>query len=168
LPDDNKLEQAEIPLEEELGQLRMKVTKLEGLLDQKGQEFKLKESRISELEQAVTLKDGEIASLEQSVLESTGTINQLNENLKQAVTSYKVQVVKANPDIPEELISGDSIEEITTSFESAKELVSKVRKGIEAEISSVKFPAGAPQRTSPDLSALSAREKIQYAIGGRR
>jgi len=29
-------------------------------------------------------------------------------------------------------------------------------------------PAGAPGRRASDLSALSPREKIQYAIGGKK
>ena len=51
--------------------------------------------------------------------------------------------------------------------EKAKALVSRVKQGVEAEVSLAKVPAGAPERTLPDLSALSPREKIQYAIGGR-
>jgi hypothetical protein len=98
--------------------------------------------------------------------ESDGNLNKLNESLKQAVASYKALVVQSNQDVPEELISGDSIEAITGSLVSAKELVAKIRKGMEAEISLVRVPAGAPERTAPDLSALSPREKIQYAIGG--
>jgi len=37
---------------------------------------------------------------------------------------------------------------------------------MEEEVSKARIPAGAPQRVPPDLSALSPREKIQYAIGG--
>jgi len=75
-------------------------------------------------------------------------------------------VVQSNPDVVEELIGGETIESINKSLDKAKVLVSKVRQGIEAEISMMKIPAGAPERTSPDLSAMSPREKIQYAIGG--
>ena len=46
-----------------------------------------------------------------------------------------------------------------------KALVTKVKQGLEIEISLARVPAGAPERTLPDLSALSPREKIQYAIG---
>ena len=74
-------------------------------------------------------------------------------------------VAQANPEVIDELISGDSIASIDESVSRAKEMVSKVRRGIESEISLAKVPAGAPERTAPDLSALSPREKIQYAIG---
>ena len=84
------------------------------------------------------------------------------------MAGYKSMVVQANPEIVEELINGDTVESINDSLEKAKVLVNKVRQGIETEVSLAKVPAGAPERTSPDLSTLSAREKIQYAIGGKR
>ena len=68
----------------------------------------------------------------------------------------------------EELISGDTIESINESLDKAKGLINRVRQGLETEISLGRVPAGAPERRPPDLSALSPREKIQYAIGGKR
>ena len=93
-------------------------------------------------------------------------IRTLEESLTKAVTGYKTLVIKSNPDIIEDLIDGDTIESINESLEKAKDLVSRVRQGVEAEISKVKVPVGAPERSSPDLSALSPAEKIRYAIGG--
>lgn len=133
------------------------------------------ESRIAELEGSLSKRDeelvsanGRIAELERSVSESDGKQRQLQDSFKQAVSSYKVLVVQTNPDILEELIIGDSIDAINSSLKSARELVNKVRSGVEAEIALTKVPAGAPQRTPVDLSALSPREKIQYGIGGKK
>ncbi len=83
--------------------------------------------------------------------------------------AYKALVVRSNPVVFAELISGDSFEAINNSLESAKALISKVRQSVEAEIAAGKVPAGAPARTVPDLENLSSREKIQYAIskGGK-
>ena len=168
---DDELNQTENhnPSEDELGQseaFRARVAELEGLIAQKDEELASKDSHISELEQATASLEGEIATLKQAVAESNDNLDKLDESLKQAVASYKTLVVQSYPDIPEELVTGDSIEVINNSLASAKELVTKVRKGMEAEISLVRIPAGAPERTAPDLSALSPREKIQYAIGG--
>ncbi len=170
MPEDKNLNQPEdqTHLEEEPNKLRARVSELEGLIIQKDQGLTLKDSHISELLEALASKENEVTDLKQSLFEFNNTISQLKETLKETVESYKAQAVTTNPDIPGELISGDSIEEVNVSLESAKELVSKVRKGIEAEISLARFPAGAPERTAPDLSVLSPREKIQYAIGGRR
>ena len=131
-----------------------RVTELESLLAEKNEELSLANSRITELEQA-------LAELEKKLTDTSNA-------LSQAIASYKVLVVKANPGVIEELITGDNIEDINASLEKAKTLVGKMRQGLEAEIVASRVPAGAPQRTLPDLSALSPREKIQYAIGGKR
>ncbi len=123
---------------------------------------------VTELETAVSEKDSQIATLKQTVVDDNQKFEALNESLSQAVTAYKTLVAKVNPGIIEELITGNTITEINQSLENAKTLISKVRGGIEQEIASGKVPAGAPQRTPPDLSALSPREKIQYAIGGKK
>ena len=143
------------PPEEQLEQdAASRVTELEGLVAQKDEELTEVNTQILELEQTVANLDSEVVNLKQS--------------LNEAVTSYKTMVVQANPDVPEEFISGDTIESIEGSLMEAKTLVGKVRQGLEAEIVSIKVPTGAPQRTLPDLSSLSPREKIQYAIGGKK
>jgi predicted RNase H-like nuclease (RuvC/YqgF family) len=156
LPDENK--QDLNPTGEEL----------EGLIAEKDKELAVKDLRISELEQAIATRDNQIAALKQSLAELELKLTELNDRLSQAVSSYRAQVIKLNPGVPEELITGDSIEAIDKSLEDAQNLVGKVRKELEAEIAGARVPAGAPQRTPVDLSALSPKEKIQYAIGERR
>jgi len=130
------------------------VAELEGLVAQKDEELTRANARITELEQAVA--------------ESEAKLTTLKDSLAEAVAGYKTMVVQANPEVLEELVTGDTIESINESLNKAKTLISRVRQGLESEISGAKIPAGAPQRTPPDLSALSPREKIQYAIGGRK
>jgi len=170
VPDNNELNAAEStnqnPPEDELGQTRARVAELEGIIAQRDQELASRDTRISELRQVTANLESEITTVKQAVAEADESLHKLGESFKQAVASYKTLVVQSNPDVPEELVTGESIEAITDSLTSAKELVSKIRKGMEAEISLVRVPAGAPERTAPDLSALSPREKIQYAIGG--
>jgi len=157
------------PEVEELGQSTVSeagVTELESLVAQKDEELTNANTRLIELEQAVASKDSEIATLTQANGELEERVAAINDSLNEAVANYKAMVVKTNPELIEELVTGDTIEAINESLSKAKTLVSKVRQGVEAEISLAKFPAGAPERTPPDLSALSPREKIKYAIGG--
>lgn len=123
-------------------------------------------SRIVELEQVVSEKDTEIDRLKRTGEELEERCRTLEESLTEAVTGYKTLVIKSNPEIIEDLIDGDTVESINESLEKAKTLVGRIRQGMEAEILKVKIPAGAPERSSPDLSALSPAEKIRYAIGG--
>jgi septal ring factor EnvC (AmiA/AmiB activator) len=146
-------------MEEELNRLKAKVSQLEELVAQKNRE-------LSRLEKAIADKDNEINNLKQSLAESDEQAKKLVDSLAQAIDSYRSLVISANPEVPAELISGDTIEAIDQSLVKAKELVSKVRQGLEAEAMQARFPSGAPVRTPPDLSALSPKEKIQYAMGG--
>jgi len=156
------------PEVEEMGESAVSeagIAELESLVAQKDEELAKASARLIELEQAVAGKDSEMATLQQSKNELEERLTTISNALAEAVASYKTVVVQANPEVIDELINGDTIEAINESLIKAKDLVSKVRQGVEAEISSAKVPAGAPERTSPDLSALSPREKIQYAVG---
>ena len=156
---------------EELGDDMMspdRIAEVESLVAQKEEELALANARIAGLEEALADKDSDIATLEQLKAELEGELSTLNSSLAEAVTNYKTMVIQTNPEVMEELISGDNIEAINESLEKAKSLISRVRQGLETEISLARVPAGAPERRSPDLSALSPSEKIQYAIGGRR
>jgi DNA repair exonuclease SbcCD ATPase subunit len=159
LPDENN--QNQNPAGEELESATTRVVELEELVANKERELAVKDSRISELEQIIADRDNQIVALKQSVTD-------LDNRLSQAVSAYRAQVIKSNPGVPEELITGDSIEAIDKSVEDALNLITKVRKELEAEIAGARVPAGAPQRRLVDLSALSPQEKIQYAIGERR
>ncbi len=146
---------------EELEKLRQEKETASGLLS-------LRDSRIAELEQAVAARDSDITILKKTVAELEEKLGSLNQSLTQAVSSYRALVVKSNPEVPEELVSGDTIGAIDGALESSRVLINRVREGLKTEMAAIRVPAGAPQRTSIDLSALSPREKIQYGMGGRR
>ncbi len=136
------------------------VAELERLLAEKDQALAAGESRlneagvrIGELEKALAVKDSELADTRKA--------------LAGAVGSYRALVARANPDIPEELIAGDSIEARDEAVAKARNLIARVKQGMEAAAAKSRVPAGAPQRTL-DISVLSPREKIQYGIGGKR
>jgi chromosome segregation ATPase len=129
-------------------------------------ELKTKAAAIASLEQALADKDGEIAALKQSLDDSSKTLDETKNALKQAVAAYKELVAQANPGLVAEMIKGETIEEISESVKSARALVERVKQEVGAENARVRVPAGAPQRTPLDLSALSPREKIKYAMEG--
>lgn len=119
--------------------------------------------------QARASAEAEIAKRESVIAEISTAANETKQSLAETVSAYKALVIRANPAVPAELISGNGFKEIDSSLESARSLVSKVRLAVEAEIASGKVPAGAPPRSVPDTESLSPREKIQYALskGGK-
>ena len=155
-------------LTDELKAAREELERLKQEKEALTRELESREATIAELEQALVSKESEIATMKQALAESDEKLNDMSNALAQAAASYKNLVVETNPEVPAELITGDTIEAVNESLENARALVDKVRQGMEAEVSRIKVPAGAPQRAPLDLSVLSPREKIQYAIGGKR
>ena len=153
---------------DELEAVRAELERLKREKEDLIRELESRNAAITELEQMVASKDSEIVALKQAMTESDKKLADISNALTQAVASYKALVVETNPEVPAELITGDTIDAVNESLENAKALIDRVRQGIEEEALRTKVPAGAPQRTPLDLSVLSPREKIQYAIGGKR
>ena len=143
------------------------VTKENGQENSSGDGSRL-EQKVTEFEQVVAEKENQIIALKKSEDELKARLSAVSKSLTEAVVSYKNRVVQMNPEITEELINGDTIETVDTSLEKAIDLIGRVKKSVEKEISHIKVPAGAPGRRTPDLSTLSPREKIQFAIGGKK
>ncbi len=131
-------------------------------------ELESKNEIIVRLEQIIAGRDSEIAALKQAVGEAEKKLDDLGNALAQAVASYKALVIKSNPGVLAELITGNTIDEVNESLKNAQLIIDRVRQEMEAEASRIRVPAGAPQRLPLDLSVLSPREKIQYAIGGKK
>jgi hypothetical protein len=129
-------------------------TKDEQVQSSEGTDWKAKsdemQARIVQLEQGIASRDGELTVIKQS--------------LSGAVAKYRVAVLASAPGIPQELVKGESLNEIDTSLELASGIVSRVRQQLEVEAEANKVPAGAPPRMPQDLSALSPAEKIAYAL----
>jgi chromosome segregation ATPase len=143
---------------------------LEGLKREKkalAGELETRGAAVIELERTVAAKDSELAVLKQAVAGSEEKLTGVNDTLAQAVASYMDLVVAANPGVLPEMVTGDTIDAVNESLENARALVDRVKQGMEEEASRTRVPSGAPTRTPPDLSVLSPREKIQYAIGGK-
>ena len=105
-----------------------------------------------------------IARLEQDISSRDSELTAIKESLSGAVAKYRAALLATALEIPAELVKGESIDQIDASLEQARGIVSKVRQQLEAEAEANKVPAGAPQRTPQDLSALSPAEKIAYAL----
>lgn len=148
-------------IEQELEQLKQTHTSLTG-------ELGVRNQRIAELEQTLTSRDTEAAALKQNMADLQNQLHSVRGVLTQAVIGYRTMTVKANQDIPAELITGDTIEAIDNTAAGAREIVGKVREKLVAAQAQFRVPAGAPPRTPPDLSGLSPREKIQQGIGKQR
>lgn len=114
---------------------------------------------------------GKLAELEtalneakQSLSARSGDCDRLKAALDDAVTAYRTLAVSSSPLYSDDMISGSTVEEIDASIKKVNGLVKKMRSSLEAELKDLTIPAGAPERSAPDLSGLSPRDKIKYGI----
>jgi len=127
----------------------------------------------SALEEAMAEKDARLAELEAALSEakqgseaSTAELASAKEARDQAVSKYLGMAKASNPQVPDDMISGETIAEIDASVEKGKGLVSAVKKTLESETAAAKVPAGAPTRgettegmSNKDMIAAGLRQK---------
>ena len=111
------------------------------------------------------------ADLETELEEARATLEQrdaemevLRHQLASATARYREALLASVPEIPAELVTDATPEEVKASLSQAKGLVERIRSHIEAQLAEQSVPTGAPIRLAPDLSALSPQEKIAHAL----
>ena len=122
------------------------------------------QGRIMELGGDLQAREEEIATLKTESETKDVSLTQLQATLDGALAEYKSLVVSANPLFSEELIQGNTLDEIKASVEKANAVVGKVKASLESQANLTTIPAGAPAATPVDLSALSTREKITRGL----
>lgn len=110
-------------------------------------------------------RDAEFGKLKDALTAAEERIAELSGNLTEAISKYKDRLYSANPELLENMITGETIKDIDDSLGSALLLVDKVKAHVAEQAKEVTVPAGSPERSGQDLSAMSAKEKIAYAIG---
>lgn len=81
---------------------------------------------------------------------------------------FRETLLAGAPELPGELITGDTLATLDAAVQSARGLVDRVRAHVAAADPARPIPAGSPPRRGPDLDAMSPGEKIRYGIGSQR
>lgn len=129
------------------------------------------EARGAHLEEQLSQARGELAQ-ERDAAEARGKelaglrerAELLQEQVRNSALRYREVSLRAMPELPEELVAGETVEDVDASMERARETVSKVRGHLESQAQAGRVPVGAPARSEPDLSALTAEEKIRIGL----
>ena len=165
------LQQKDQQKEAELKGVRKEVEELRGQLGERDAAMGELQRQLAEAVASNDAGEQELASLKASLDEKDTQLASTAEILYQAVERYRASLVAANPEIPQEMIAGEAIADIDISLEKARALVEKVASSLERRHEEEaratllgRVPTGAPERSSPDFSSMSAREKIEYAI----
>ena len=125
-------------------------------------------SQLKSLEAALDSKNAELEALRAEQQAASEELAGAKAAYACAVADYRRLCLQANPLITEDMIGGNSIEELKTSLSRANGLIDRLSQGIrndiDAEQGRAKVPAGAPPRMEPDLGTMSTVEKINYGL----
>ncbi|GAI13448.1 unnamed protein product [marine sediment metagenome] len=125
-----------------------------------------KDFTIADLETKRGELESALSKAKQGSEASTAELASAKEARNQAVSKYLGMARAANPQVPEDMISGETIAEIDASVEKGKGLVAAVKKTLGSEAAAAKVPAGAPTRgestegmTNKELIAAGIKQK---------
>ncbi len=122
------------------------------------------EAQVADLRERLAQAQEQAQTREQELIERARVLEAQVESTAQR---YRGLALELSPELPAELVAGGTVEEIEASLERARETVAKVRGHIESEAQARRVPVGAPPRSGPDLSSLSAEEKIRLGLRRR-
>ncbi|MEK7778141.1 MAG: hypothetical protein AAB303_05905 [Chloroflexota bacterium] len=126
------------------------------------------EPALVEARSALQERDASLAEVRGILAQRDVELQALRHQLASATARYRQALLSAAPEIPEELVNGITPEEVEASLARARQMVERIRSRIEAQIAEQRVPTGAPIRSAPDISGLSAQEKIAYALSQQR
>lgn len=116
-------------------------------------------------------REAHAAQAEERSAELRRELERAREGQRVAVFRFRDAALAAAPELPGDLVAGETVEEVERAIERARAVVAHVR-GHDARTPVVpSVPAGSPARRGPDTSAMSAMQKIRMgieAVGSRQ
>ncbi len=93
-----------------------------------------------------------------------GALAEAREEALAAAARYREVVLAREPEVPADLVVGDTVAAIDEAMASARQTVARVRQHLEQQAQGLRVPPGAPARSAPDFSGLSDAEKIRLGL----
>ncbi len=115
---------------------------------------------------ALEQRNEETGSLRAALGQRDAELAGLRGQLAAAGVRYRDALLAAAPDVPPDLVTGATADELDASMQKARQLMKRIRS--QAQTPPARVPAGAPVRSTADLSSLSPQEKIAHALAQRR
>ena len=155
---------SEDDLQEELAEARAELERLQvSAADGEARAAHL-ESQQGRLQEELAQARSEAEARDQELTGLREQAEALQDRVRSSAQRYRELALEHSPELPQELVAGDTVEDVDQALQRARETVSKVRGHLESQAQAGRVPVGAPPRSAPDLSALSAEEKIRFGL----
>jgi uncharacterized coiled-coil protein SlyX len=158
-------------LEEQLAAAHADVERLQERLADLEASSSGRESEVTHLrdqvaaqQRAITENEAALTSRSQELQQVRTALEQAGERTRSAAARYREIVLQREPELPGDLVGGETVEEVDAGLERARQTVAQVRQHLESQAQAQRIPPGAPARREPDLSELSAADKIRLGL----
>ncbi len=151
-------------LQEALADARAEVERLQSEAAHRQARAATLEQEAVELRERLRAAEAAIEARDAALAEAGREVESLRTSLTGAAAKYRDVALAASPELPAELVTGETIEEIEASIEAARRTVARVRDHLEAQAHVGRTPIGAPERRGPDVSRLTPAEKIRLGL----
>ena len=151
-------------LQEELAAAQAEVERLQVTAADREARAAHLESQLSQLRAELGEARNEAQAREQELAGLGEQAQALQEQVRGSAQRYRELALQQSPELPAELVAGETVDDVDEALQRARETVAKVRGHLESQAQAGRVPVGAPPRSGPDLSALSPEEKIRFGL----
>jgi len=120
--------------------------------------FREQAARVEQLASQIELLTSQAAEAETT----RDALSGAQAEVRQATDAARAAIIAANPTIPADLITGDSITQINQSLAAAQAIAARLQEA--AGKGPLGFATGGTQRQPVDTSALTPHQKIVWGL----
>ena len=111
------------------------------------------------------------SEMEQALAEAQREIARQRTLTRQAVARYRAALLAAEPDLPPDLVQGETLDDVEASAEAARATVARIQERIHERMQEPErprgFPVGAPARSVERPQGMTSHEKIAAGLQER-
>ena len=155
-------------LEERLAEAEAEVERLQTTAADREARAAHLEGALAEAKADLARRDNELTGLREGLAVVRSEADELRAGLRSAAEKYRQAVLASRTDVPPDLVSGETVEEVDRQLEAALRMVTQLKSHLESQAQAQRVPTGAPVRRAPDLAALSPGEKISHGLAQRK
>jgi chromosome segregation ATPase len=151
-------------LEEQLTAAQNDIEQLQSKLADAEARESTRVAEVAELRRIVAAREESLATQTVELEDLRAAIGEAQTATREAVQRVRQAILDREPELPHELVTGESVADLDAAVLQARQTVAQVRQHLEQQAQSLRVPAGAPVRTAPDTSAMTAAEKIRAGL----
>jgi hypothetical protein len=166
-----RVDEEVVLLEEQLAAAHSDIERLEARLAESEAKATSREADAAELRRQLSALEGSLAERDAAIathtarlVETEALLEQKRDASRSDAARYRDLILRHEPELPADLVAGDTIDAVELSLVQARQTVAQVRQHLEQQAQALRVPAGAPVRAAPDLSSLSSAEKIRLGL----